>query len=247
MAGPCPFCGGRDRAHVRPGSSANFIGSCRRCGADGIALARALVGDVGEAWPASNGPGRPALLRHSGRGGPAAFVEAAAGAEGQDALARSVDAFDLARKHDKAEALRVLSVEAWLWAGYLGLSRVDPDLGLAADTARSVAHSGLTAPRDRFARTPAGGRLSALTVVWRARTRPAITARRDPILPRITLEPVNAPRARGGLIVAPVSGRAGLGDTSLPLFPDAPQHDIAEPYRVCRRGFFLERMEPCHD
>ena len=161
--------------------------------------------------------------------GPAAFVEAAAGAEGQDALARSVDAFDLARKHDKAEALRVLSVEAWLWAGYLGLSRVDPDLGLAADTVRSVAHSGLTALRDRFARTPAGGRLSALTVVWRARTRPAITARRDPILPRITLEPVNAPRARGGLIVAPVSGRAGLGDTSLPLFPDAPQYDIAVP------------------
>ena len=67
--GPCPFCGGRDRAHVRPGSSANFIGSCRRCGADGIALARSLVGDVGDAWPASNGPGRPALLRHSGRGG----------------------------------------------------------------------------------------------------------------------------------------------------------------------------------
>ena len=70
--GPCPFCGGRDRAHVRPGSSADFIGSCRRCGADGIALARALVGDVGEAWPASNGPGRPALLRHSGLGGPGA-------------------------------------------------------------------------------------------------------------------------------------------------------------------------------
>ena len=70
--GPCPFCGGRDRAHVRPGSSANFIGSCRRCGADGIALARALVGDVGEAWTASNGPGRPALLRHSGLGGPGA-------------------------------------------------------------------------------------------------------------------------------------------------------------------------------
>ena len=150
--GPCPFCGGRDRAHVRPGSSANFIGSCRGCGAAG-------------AWAER---------------GPAAFVEAAAGAEGQDALARSVDAFDLARKHDKAEALRVLSVEAWLWAGYLGLSRVDPDLGLAADTVRSVAHSGLTALRDRFARTPAGGRLSALTVVWRARTRPAITARRGP-------------------------------------------------------------------
>ena len=70
--GPCPVCGGRDRAHVRPGSSANFIGSCRRCGADGIALARALVGDGGEAWPASNGPGRPALLRHAGRGGPGA-------------------------------------------------------------------------------------------------------------------------------------------------------------------------------
>ena len=70
--GPCPFCGGRDRAHVRPGSSANFIGSCRGCGADGIALARSLVGDVGEAWPASNGPGRPAFLRHSGLGGPGA-------------------------------------------------------------------------------------------------------------------------------------------------------------------------------
>ena len=70
--GPCPFCGGRDRAHVRPGSAADFIGSCRGCGADGIALARALVGDVGDAWPASNGPGRPALLRHSGLGGPGA-------------------------------------------------------------------------------------------------------------------------------------------------------------------------------
>ena len=66
--GPCPFCGGRDRAHVRPGSSANFIGSCRRCGADGIALARALVGDVGEAWPAYDdpGPSRADILRRSG-------------------------------------------------------------------------------------------------------------------------------------------------------------------------------------
>ena len=70
--GPCPFCGGRDRAHVRPGSAADFIGSCRGCGADGIALARALVGDGGEAWSASNGPGRPALLRHAGLGGPGA-------------------------------------------------------------------------------------------------------------------------------------------------------------------------------
>ena len=37
--GPCPVCGGRDRAHVRPGSSADFIGSCRGCDIDGIALA----------------------------------------------------------------------------------------------------------------------------------------------------------------------------------------------------------------
>ena len=37
--GPCPACGGRDRAHVRPGSSADFIGSCRGCDIDGIALA----------------------------------------------------------------------------------------------------------------------------------------------------------------------------------------------------------------
>ena len=66
--GPCPFCGGRDRAHVRPGSSADFIGSCRGCDVDGIALARALVGDVGEAWPAYDdpGPSRADILRRSG-------------------------------------------------------------------------------------------------------------------------------------------------------------------------------------
>ena len=66
--GPCPLCGGRDRAHVRPGSSANFIGSCRGCDIDGIALARALVGDVGEAWTAYDdpGPSRADILHRSG-------------------------------------------------------------------------------------------------------------------------------------------------------------------------------------
>ena len=49
-------------------SAADFIGSCRGCDVDGIALARALVGDVGDAWPAYDdpGPSRADILRRSG-------------------------------------------------------------------------------------------------------------------------------------------------------------------------------------
>ena len=65
---------------------------------------------------------------------------------------------------------------------------------------------------------------SALAVVWRGRTRPANTARRDPILPRIVIQSAHPARARGELLTAP-GGRAGLRAAALPLIPDA-DHDL---------------------
>ena len=65
-----------------------------------------------------------------------------------------------------------------------------------------------------------GDGVSALAVVWRGRTRPANTARRDPILPRIVIQSAHPARARGELLTAP-GGRAGLRAAALPLFPDA--------------------------
>ena len=65
-----------------------------------------------------------------------------------------------------------------------------------------------------------GDGVSALAVVWRGRTRPANTARRDPILPRIVIQSAHPARARGELLTAP-GGRAGLPAASLPLFPDS--------------------------
>lgn len=55
-SGPCPFCGGRDRAHVSPGDSVEVLGGCRACGAEGHKLARALTGE----------PSRAPALRASG-------------------------------------------------------------------------------------------------------------------------------------------------------------------------------------
>ena len=43
--GPCPRCGGHDRAHLQPGDSVEVLGGCRRCGATGIEVARELVGE----------------------------------------------------------------------------------------------------------------------------------------------------------------------------------------------------------
>ena len=74
-SGPAWSGGGRVRSaagatgHTSArGSSADFIGSCRGCDIDGIALARALVGDVGEAWTAYDDPGplRADILHRSG-------------------------------------------------------------------------------------------------------------------------------------------------------------------------------------
>ena len=52
-SGPCPSCGGHDRAHVKPGAVAAVIGGCRGCDRDGIALARLLTGAQVEARQAS--------------------------------------------------------------------------------------------------------------------------------------------------------------------------------------------------
>ena len=52
--------------------------------------------------------------------------------------------------------------------------------------------------------------------------------RRDPILPRITIDAQNLARKRGELIVAP-EGRAGLRAARMPLFPDAPHNDVHVP------------------
>ena len=54
--GPCPDCGGTDRAWLRPGDTAAVVGGCRGCGKTGIALARALLGRDG----ASGGAALPA-------------------------------------------------------------------------------------------------------------------------------------------------------------------------------------------
>lgn len=42
VEGPCPFCGGRCRAHLQPGDSVAVLGSCRECERNGIEIARAL-------------------------------------------------------------------------------------------------------------------------------------------------------------------------------------------------------------
>ena len=73
-----------------------------------------------------------------------------------------------------------------------------------------------------------GDGVSALAVVWRGRTRPANTARRDPILPRIVIQSAHPARARGELLTAP-DGRAGLRAASLPLFPDADHELLSVP------------------
>ena len=70
--------------------------------------------------------------------------------------------------------------------------------------------------------------LSALALMHAGLPREANTRRRDPILPRITIDAPNLARQRGELIVAP-EGRAGLRTAQMPLFPDAPHDDVQVP------------------
>ena len=70
--------------------------------------------------------------------------------------------------------------------------------------------------------------LAPLVRAWQERPRKANTRRRDPIMPRITLELPNEARKRGELIVAP-EGRAGLRAARMPLFPDAMHDDVSVP------------------
>ena len=69
--------------------------------------------------------------------------------------------------------------------------------------------------------------LSALALLHALLPRKA-NRRRDPILPRITIDAQNLARKRGELIVAP-EGRAGLRAARMPLFPDAPHNDVHVP------------------
>ena len=161
------------------------------------------------------------------------FLETAACVAGQHALSHAADRFDDAGKIDKGTVLRCLSAEAWVFAGALGTKRRGFSGGgfveeVSIGEINPVAVAVLPSLRDRFALAEAGGGHHALALVWRARTRRAITARRDPILPRITLEPVNAARARGELLTSP-GGRAGLRAAALPLFPDADHELLSVP------------------
>ena len=70
--------------------------------------------------------------------------------------------------------------------------------------------------------------LSALALLHAKLPREANTRRRDPILPRITIDAPNLARQRGELIVAP-EGRAGLRTAQMPLFPDARHDDVQVP------------------
>ena len=71
-SGPCPFCGGRDRAHLAPGEKVEVLGGCRACGAEGHKLARALTGEPSRT-PAPHAPnllrGFPSPARSVGAGG----------------------------------------------------------------------------------------------------------------------------------------------------------------------------------
>ena len=69
--------------------------------------------------------------------------------------------------------------------------------------------------------------LSALAFLHARQPRGANT-RRDPILPRITIDAPDLARERGELIVAP-EGRAGLRTARMPLFPDALHDDVHVP------------------
>ena len=75
--------------------------------------------------------------------------------------------------------------------------------------------------------TEAGGGWTALAVLHALLPREANT-RRDPILPRITIDAPDLARERGELIVAP-EGRAGLRTARMPLFPDALHDDVHVP------------------
>ena len=69
--------------------------------------------------------------------------------------------------------------------------------------------------------------LSALALLHALLPRKA-NRRRDPILPRITIDAPDLARERGELIVAP-EGRSGLRAARMPLFPDAPHNDVHVP------------------
>ena len=70
LEGPCPSCGGRNRAHLQHGGQVEILGSCRRCGATGIEIVRLLLGEPATSSPARAGrPRRDSLLSQKARKG----------------------------------------------------------------------------------------------------------------------------------------------------------------------------------
>ena len=121
----------------------------------------------------------------------------------------------------------------WVWT----VNRPLPGLSAPDMTPEVIAHDGyyiasvvnlharwLDLPEDERPLHP----LAPIVAAWQERPRKANTQRRDPILPRITIEAPDLARKRGELIVAP-EGRAGLRAARMPLFPDAPHDDVQVP------------------
>ena len=157
-----------------------------------------------------------------------AVVIAAASDDGQAALGRAADAFRDKGKADKARAVADVAMLARAAGSLDALARriadlpetVAPDLAAELRLELKVAQ--------HLQATEAGGGWTALAVLHALLPREANTRRRDPILPRITIDAPDLARERGELIVAP-EGRAGLRTARMPLFPDALHDDVHVP------------------
>ena len=157
-----------------------------------------------------------------------AVVIAAASDDGQAALWRAADAFRDKGKADKARAVADVAMLARAAGSLDALARriadlpetVAPDLAAELRLELKVAQ--------HLQATEAGGGWTALAVLHALLPREANTRRRDPILPRITIDAPDLARERGELIVAP-EGRAGLRTARMPLFPDALHDDVHVP------------------
>ena len=163
---------------------------------------------------------------------PRAVVIAAASADGQAALRGAADAFRDKGKADKARAIEDVAMLAGVVAqmGALAGRVAQQSSTLAEEMRRGLELEGLSIPAvvKMLQTTPAGGGGTALAVLHALLPRGAKTRRRDPILPRITIDAPDLARERGELIVAP-EGRAGLRAARMPLFPDAPHNDVHVP------------------
>ena len=153
-----------------------------------------------------------------------AVVIAAASADGQAALKGAADAFTDAGWNDKARAVVDVAMLARAAGSLDAVARriaVDLPEDLAAELRRELKVA------QHLQTTEAGGGWTALAVLHALLPRGANT-RRDPILPRITIDAPDLARERGELIVAP-EGRAGLRTARMPLFPDALHDDVHVP------------------